>query len=330
MAQALSVAQHLGTDHHTFEVTPSAMDVVERLVWHFDEPFGDSSAIPTWYVAEQTRQQVTVALTGDGGDELFCGYPRYRAVRWGDRVDRLPRWIRAMAGSRFWQRLPGARRKSLLRQFKRLSGPLTLEAPRRYLEWIAIFDEASRADLYADDFLERLPDTDPYEFLASAWRRAGRRDAVTTAACADLQTYLPCDLMTKVDIASMAHSLECRQPFLDHRVVELAVAMPTRHKFRRGRGKRMLRQAFGDLLPGAVFDRPKMGFGVPLDRWFRNELREFAHEILLDDRCSRRAIFRPTAVQRLLDEHCRRRRDHSDRLWALLVLELWHRQWVDK
>jgi asparagine synthase (glutamine-hydrolysing) len=127
----------------------------------------------------------------------------------------------------------------------------------------------------------------------------------------------------------MAHSLECRQPFLDHRVVELAIGMPTHLKFRCGRGKRILRRAFGDLLPRDVFRRAKMGFGVPLDHWFRHELKEMAHDVLLDRRALERGYFREEAVRRLLDEHCRQQRDHADRLWALLVLELWHRQWID-
>ncbi len=200
---------------------------------------------------------------------------------------------------------------------------------RRYLDWIGIFNEAGRAALYTDDFLSRLTDVDPAEFLARAWRRSDRRDPVTAASLADLTTYLPCDLLVKVDIASMAHGLECRQPFLDHRLVEWAASLPVRYKQRLGRGKRILREAFRDLLPADVLRRPKMGFGVPMDSWLRGELRELARQVLLDPVALGRGYFRPEAIQRLLDEHQSGPTSHGHRIWALLVLELWHQEWVD-
>ncbi len=153
---------------------------------------------------------------------------------------------------------------------------------------------------------------------------------MTAFSLADLVTYLPCDLMTKVDIASMAHGLECRQPFLDYRVVELAAAMPRRLKFRRGRGKRILRETFADLLPGAIQRRSKMGFGVPLDHWFRHELRDYTQQVLFDKGTLERGYFRPEAVTRLWDEHQQGRFNHGYRLWALLFLELWQREWCGK
>ena len=160
--------------------------------------------------------------------------------------------------------------------------------------------------------------------------RCNRRDPVTAFSLADLVTYLPCDLMTKVDIASMAHGLECRQPFLDYRVVELAARMPRRLKFRCGRGKRILREVFGDLLPEPIQRRSKMGFGVPLDHWFRHELKDYAREVLLDRRTLQRGYFRPEAVAQLLDEHQQGRFNHGYRLWSLLILELWQREWMDR
>jgi asparagine synthase (glutamine-hydrolysing) len=325
---AWQVASHLKTDHQTFTVTPQSMEILDQLVWHYDEPFADSSAIPTWYVSKFTRQHVTVALTGDGGDELFAGYPRYKAVALGAMLDRTGP-LKSLLALRTWQSLPGsARQKGLLRRFKRFSEAAAASPVRRYLEWIAIFNEARRAALYNDDFLAALPDADPVSFLQSAWRRAGRRDVVTTASLADLTTYLPCDLMTKVDIASMAHSLECRQPMLDYRVVELAAQMPRRFKFRRGRGKLILRKAFGDLLPRRIWTRPKMGFGVPLDHWFRGELRQLTRDVLLAPDARHREFFRPEAVEQLVREHQSGAFDHAYRLWALLVLELWLEKWM--
>ena len=327
---ARTVAERFGTIHEEFQVRPDAMEVLPRLVWHYDEPFGDSSAVPTWYVSQLTRRQVTVALTGDGGDELFAGYPRYLAVWLAAGFDRLPWMVRQLAAGPYWQKLPaGTRQKSKTRQWKRFVEMLNRPAAERYLEWIATFGRARRDALYTGDFADKLAEAEPMEFLKAGLARCDRRDPVTAFSLADLVTYLPCDLMTKVDIASMAHGLECRQPFLDYRVVELAARMPRRLKFRRGRGKRILREAFGDLLPESIQRRPKMGFGVPLDQWFRHELKDFAREVLLDGRTVGRGYFRPEAISTLLDEHDRRRFNHGYRLWSLLILELWFRQWID-
>jgi len=235
-----------------------------------------------------------------------------------------------LAAGNYWQRLSaGTRQKSRRRQFKRFVEMLGLPPARRYLEWISVFGQSRRTDLLADDIRAALPaDEEPLDFLAAALARTGRRDAVTAFSLADLITYLPCDLMTKVDIASMAHGLECRQPFLDYRVVELAARMPIGLKFRRGLGKRILRETFADLLPGDIQRRAKMGFGVPLDHWFRHEMRDFARDVLFDPQTQSRGFFRPEAVQRLFADHVSGRADNSQRLWSLLVLELWQREWA--
>lgn len=321
------VAQHLKTDHHELTVTPDALEILPKLAWHYDEPFADSSAIPTWYVSQMTRQHVTVALSGDGGDELFLGYPRYRAAALASLIDQAPP-LRSVLAARLWQLLPASsRQKSRLRQFKRFSEGLALSPARRFYDWISIFNEVRRAELYSDDFLQALPNRDPFSHFHAAWRRAGTRDALTAAGIADLLTYLPCALMTKVDIASMAHSLEVRNPFLDYRVVEFVARLPRRLKFRWGRGKRLLYAAFRDLLPRQIWRRPKMGFGVPLDHWFRHELKELVHDTLLGGDARLRQFFRPEAVERLVADHEQRQFDHSARLWALVMLEMWLRTW---
>jgi asparagine synthase (glutamine-hydrolysing) len=322
-------ARRFQTIHEEFCVQPLAMEVLPRLVWSFDEPFADSSALPTWYLAELTRRQVTVALTGDGGDELFAGYPRYRAVWLADRLDRWPAAFRWLAAGSYWGRVPSSpRQKSRLRQWKRFAEGYAHRPPRRYLEWISIFGEARRAWLYREEHVARLPNADPLEFLTRALSRSGGRDAVTAVSLADVLTYLPCDLMAKVDTAAMAFGLECRPPFLDHRVVELAARMPASEKFRWGRGKRILHEAFSDLLPLPIRRRGKMGFGVPLAHWFRRELRDFARDVLFDPQTQSRGFFRPDAVRQLFDDHVSGRADHSPRLWSLLVLELWQREWL--
>jgi asparagine synthase (glutamine-hydrolysing) len=325
-SQARIVAQHVGTEHYEEVLSPQAIDLLPRLVATFDEPFADSSAIPTWYLSELTRRQVTVALSGDGGDELFLGYPRYQAARWAHYLDRLP-WLKRILGASVWQSLPSSsQQKSRWRQCKRFSESLRLSPARRYADWISIFNEQRRGDLYTPEFVEQIGQEDPFQFLQTAWQRANRRDCMTSAALADVSTYLPCDLLTKVDITSMAHGLEVRQPLLDYRVVEFAARLPAALKSRWGRGKRLLQAAFGDLLPAAVWQRKKMGFGVPLDRWFRQELREQVAELTSPQApLMRQGWFQTAVVQRLINEHQQQQFDHSARLWSLLVLNEWLR-----
>lgn len=322
-------AERLDVAWRHLELDAAAADVLPSLVDHYDEPMADSSAVPTWRLAELARRDVTVVLSGDGGDELFAGYPRYGAVWLAAAFDRLPWPLRRLMAGRFWQRLPASpRQRCLRRRFKRLVAELPRAPASRYLEWIAIFGEAQRAELYSDEFLASLPETDPVLFLVEALGRAARRDPVTAFSLADLVTYLPCDLMTKVDIATMAHGLECRQPFLDHRVVELAARMPVALKFRRGRGKWILRRAFADLVPPEILRRRKMGFGAPIDHWFRGALGRRAEELLLDPAARCRPFFLRETIRRLLDEHRSGRVDHAKRLWALVVFESWCRRWL--
>ncbi|MBX3443907.1 MAG: asparagine synthase (glutamine-hydrolyzing) [Planctomyces sp.] len=327
---ARDAAQRLGTEHHEYVVEPSALESLPRLSWHYDEPFGDSSAIPTMYLAEVTRRQVTVSLSGDGGDELFAGYDRYEAVRLARLADRLPQFLRNVFGWGLWQKIPtSSAQMSFGRRAKRFLGGLSESPERRYLKWVGMFDRDRRQDLYTPEFRRRIEGFDSGRFLLDCYAMCVDRDFVTRTTCADLLSYLPCDILTKVDIASMAHSLEVRCPFLDHHVVELAARMPIELKQRGGRGKRILIDAFGDLLPQSIQDRPKMGFGVPIDHWFRNELRDLVNDILLDSRAVARGYFRPEAVRRLIGEHQSGRWDHSYRLWTLICFEQWHRNYID-
>ena len=277
-----------------------------------------------------TRRHVTVALSGDGGDELFAGYPALPG-RVGGRIVRSAAGRPARpAGGKFWQRLPASpRQKSLVRQFKRFAEGIGQPGDRRYFEWMSIFNEAQRASLYSEDFVARLPDSDPYEFVNAAFRRVAGRDAISKASLADLVTYLPCDLMTKVDIASMAHGLECRAPFLDHRVVELAAAMPASLKYRSGtrqanptgRVRSAAAQGNLDALEDGI--RRAAGTLVPA------RTARIARDVLLDPATLARGYFQPAAVERLVEDHLAGVFNHGLRLWSLLVFELWQRQWVD-
>ncbi len=324
---AQQVAQFVGTEHRRFEVRPDALSILDKLVHHYDEPFSDSSALPTWYLCEETRKHVTVALSGDGGDELFAGYERYRALQLSGRVAGLgiQNWLPRGA---WWQRWgAGSKRRSLIRRVQRFGEALGMPADRRYLRWLTIFDETARWEMYRDDFAETLPDHDPFEFLQAAWKKSGDRDLIAKAGATDLQTYLPCDLMTKVDIASMAHGLEARQPFLDYRLVEFAASLPSRLKLRSGRGKRLLYDAFSDWIPASIWKRPKMGFGIPVAAWFRGPLRSQTESWLLgnDSRCLQ--FLRADALRSLIERHMNGTGNEGYRLWNLLILEAWLRKW---
>jgi len=321
------VADHLGTRHQSFLVQPDAMSILPELVHQFDQPFGDSSAIPTWYLSEMTRQQVTVALSGDGSDELFGGYHRYRAVDLAQKMDRIPGG-KALFSSPLWQKIPSnMSQRNHLRRWKRFCQAMSLPPLQRYMQWIGIFHDQQRAMLYSDALLNQLGNNDPLDFLAEYYDNLHDRSPINRFSLMDLQTYLPGDLNTKVDIASMAHSLEVRQPFLDHHVVELAAQMPANWKIRSGKGKRILREAFADMIPASIWTRRKQGFGVPLDHWFRGPLKELAQQTLLGDTATRRGLFVKAEIQQMLDQHTSGKFDHAYRLWSLLVLELWFQRW---
>ncbi|QDU80559.1 Asparagine synthetase [glutamine-hydrolyzing] 1 [Polystyrenella longa] len=323
-------AKSLGTEHHQRTVTPQIEALLPQLAWHYDQPFGDSSAIPTWYLSEETRGSVTVALTGDGGDEVFGGYDRYRAMLLATWADRFPSPLKKILSAKLWQRMPGSiQYRSTARRLKRFLSEMNSSPVDQYFRWISIFRDEQLAGLYSTEFQHQLPSEDPSDFLTDNMQDASDRDLVSQIMASDLQTYLPGDILTKVDLASMAHGLECRSPFLDHRVVELAAQLPREWKLNRKSGKKFLKETFCDLIPNEICERPKMGFGVPLDHWFRNELRTLAEDILLSDRMENRGMFGKEGVERMLREHQANTHDHAARIWSLLMLELWQRTWID-
>ncbi|MBL8814871.1 MAG: asparagine synthase (glutamine-hydrolyzing) [Planctomyces sp.] len=329
-AFARQASQHLGTDHHEAVVHPDAISILPQLIWHYDEPFGDSSAIPTMYLSRMTREHVTVALTGDAGDELFCGYERYRAVRIASLMDRAPRWLRSFWNQRLVSLLPtSVKQKSFRRRLKRLLETIGEEPERRYLNWITIFNAAKLRWLVTDDLWQQTKTEDPAECIFSAYRRFPKRDFITRTMATDVFTYLPCDILTKVDIASMSVGLECRSPMLDHKVVELAARMPLQVKQTMKQSKKVLIETFADLIPAEIQTRKKMGFGVPIDHWFRDQLKPLLHDVLLSPRCLERGILNPSSVKQLVQEHTSSQVDHAYRLWNLLCLELWHRMYID-
>lgn len=326
---AREAAERLGTNHHVHTVDPSALESLPALVWHYDEPFADSSAIPTMYVSRVAREHVTVALSGDGGDELFAGYNRYEAVRLATRLDRVP-GMSALFRAPFWKLLPkSGRQKSFLRRARRFAEGMAAPVSERYLRWVSHFDPNALDELLTPSMLKQLGGWSTASLMAEAYAMCPHRDVVTQTCATDVQTYLPNDILTKVDIASMAASLECRSPFMDHHVVELAARMPMDLKISGGRQKAILIDTFKDLLPQSIQTRSKMGFGVPIDHWFRNELRPMLKNVLLSDRCLDRGRFQPDVVRRYVHEHLTGTHDQHYRLWNLLILELWSRAFLD-
>ena len=330
-AFARQAAEHLGTDHHEYVVQPSALESLPRLIWHYDEPFGDSSAIPTMYLSEVTRREVTVSLSGDGGDELFAGYPRYQAVQLAGQVDHIPQFLRQIFAWNVWQQIIPASQKqrSFGRRLKRFMAALGTSPELRYLRWVGTFDDLLRKELYSPEFTQSLGGYNADEVILQAYQACRDRDFLTQTTCVDVLTYLPSDILTKVDVASMAYSLEARSPFLDHKVVELAARMPMELKFRGGQQKKILIDTFRDLIPEPLQNRPKMGFGVPIDHWFRNELKVLVQDSLLSDRALARGYFNPDVLRRLVDEHLSGKWDHRYRLWNLIVFEQWQRMFLD-
>jgi asparagine synthase (glutamine-hydrolysing) len=310
-AYARAVASRYGTAHEEVEIEEDIASTLPRLAATFDEPLGDEAAFPTFLIAEQARRHVTVALAGDGGDEAFAGYERYIAHRLAERV---PAPL-AQAGAAALRLLPAARREPRSSFFRaaRFLDVASAPAGRRYARLMEVFPVELRRELWFD------------ARLAQQVRLEPSRPGIAGLQLLDIETYLPGDLLLKADLASMAHSLELRSPFLDHEVVALGLALPDSLKTRGREGKVALRRAFAADLPAEVAGRGKSGFGVPLGRWFRSDLRDVSRDLLSGDR----GWFRPGTVRRLLDEHESGRADHGHRLWCLLMLELWVREHVE-
>ena len=323
LEHARTVAAHFSTDHHEFVVRPDALGILDRLIEHFDEPFADSSAIPTWYVSEIARQHVTVVLSGDGGDELFGGYDRYLPHPRVERFDRLPIPGRRKVAAMVWPLLPhGAQGKNFLRH-------VSLGTDARFIDSVALFRDDEKAALYSPELRASLRGASAKKTLARHFDRFAALAPHDRMMRFDFETYLPEDVLTKVDRMSMAHSIESRVPLLDNRVIDFAAALPAHLKIRQGRRKHVLKEAVKGLLPPGILDRKKQGFGVPLDVWFRGRLRDVFADVLGSARTRQRGYFQPAFIERIVQEHVSGRRDHTLRLWQLLVFELWQRHYVD-
>jgi len=322
-------ARRFATEHYEFVVEPQALEIMPKLARHYGEPFADPSAIPSFYLAELTSRHVTVALNGDGGDESFAGYRRYVGNHIAARMACLPRTLRRLAPHLVRPLGEGSRSNSVRARIQRLAQVLALEPPARYAHWLSAFPSLTRSNMLQPEFLASTNGWRPEDVLVRTWLTSTARSAVDRMLDTDVNTYLPDDLLVKMDIATMAYSVEGRSPFLDHHLMEFAAQLPLRYKLRRGIGKVLLRSALRGVVPDEILDRPKMGFGVPLPRWFREELRNLPAEILLDRDARVHTYVTREAIAQMITEHHDGCADHSNRLWTLLQLELWHREVVE-
>jgi asparagine synthase (glutamine-hydrolysing) len=316
---AARVAQHIGTEHHAELVRPRAAELLTTLLDHHDEPFGDSSALPTYLVAKAARQHVTVVLNGDGGDETFAGYDRFRAALIADRMPLAARLV-LRAGARLVPARGGS--QSSLRRLGRFAEKALLPFDERIFAWSTFFDLPTLRRIAADSLVDR-------DRLLSSYREALSRcegqSVLSRLLYLNARTYLLDDLLPKMDRMTMAHGLEARSPLLDRPLMEYVAGLPDSLKRRGAKGKIVLKAAVSDLLPEPILARPKQGFGVPLAEWFRKDLRSLVQETLVEKpRLSR--WLRPAAVKRLFDEHLSRRFDRGHQLWTLLTLETWLRK----
>jgi asparagine synthase (glutamine-hydrolysing) len=326
---ARMMAARYGTEHHEFVVHPDAAVVLPELVSHFGEPFADSSALPTYYLSRLTRGHVTVALSGDGGDENFAGYENYRIVEAWSQADLVPVAARraVQAGvDGMLRRLPYRR---VTKRVGRAAAMFASGLSGRFRLQSSVFKPDEKLAVYTPRFQAMLADLQVSPCGPAALPDIPDAHPLDWMAWHDLQFYLPDCLMVKVDVASMAHSLEVRSPLLDHEFVEFAAHIPVRLKRDRHGGKAVFKRAIAELLPGEILELPKKGFGVPLRRWFSHDLLDLVRGTLLDDRARRRTLFDSSLLQCFVDDHAAGRHDWSHRLWALVWLELWFREFID-
>ena len=320
---ARQTAVRYGTDHHEFMVTPDFLSILPKLVHQFDEPLADASLVPTYYVSNIARRYVTVALSGDGGDESYAGYVRYPYNLKLKQLDFLPGWSRETVFNSLSRLLPsGMKGKNLLRR-------LGQSPPERFLDFVGCIPPGDLEQIWSKEARLELNGGNRH-YLRRLWQNGQNLDALSQMQYVDFHSYLPEDVLVKVDRASMLNSLEVRVPLLDHKVLEFAATIPPSMRWRDGTGKYILRQAAKDLLPPAILQKPKQGFGPPVKNWFRQDLRQFARDVLLDNRTRQRNILNVDHVEKILTAHTGGKVNRSHEIWALLMLELWFRAYLDR
>ncbi|RLB83107.1 MAG: asparagine synthase (glutamine-hydrolyzing) [Deltaproteobacteria bacterium] len=324
------VAGKYCTEHHEFKVRPNALDILPDLVFQLGEPFADASIIPTYCVSRLTRDYVTVALNGDGGDENFFGYDRYVAYKYGRYYRKSLKFLNPFLLKllTMWPESPDIHNR--VRRVKRFLEGMAYPCGEDYIKWVCHFDKRLKSDIYTNGFRTTVSDKDAYQVILTLFEQSTAHDPVEKILDFDMRSYLANDLLVKADIASMANSLEARSPFLDHHLMEYVARIPVHLRLRHWTKKYILKKVAKPFLPHKIVKRPKMGFGVPLGYWFRNELKSYAADLLLGQQALSRGYFKKDAIRTLVREHMAGGVDHGDRLWSLLILELWHRTFVDR
>ena len=323
LADAKSIAAHCQVNHNVLRVSTQAIHDLPRIAWHFDEPFADSSAIPTYYVSKMAREHVTVILSGDGGDELFAGYNSYL-----QRDDYA-----------FLMLMPAALRRNV---FGSLCKVLPIQAPMRNVLKYAAYATSEdgpgsmglypyiKEDIISRDVSHEFGKSDPIRAKRELWAQYDKLDKLTRMQLTDTKMYLPGDILVKVDRMSMANSLETRAPLLDYRMVEFAVGLPVSLKIKDGSSKYILKQMLKPHVPPSILTKSKQGFAVPIGSWFQSDLYPYTRDILLDPRSQHRGLFKPGVVEKVLEFHSQGRRDYGEWIYMLLMLELWFQTFVDE
>jgi asparagine synthase (glutamine-hydrolysing) len=322
------VAERFSTNHHEYIVSSDVQDLIPKLIWHYSEPVGDSSAIPTYYVSKMTRQSVTVALSGDGGDELFAGYGKYPLIQNIISKNYLDGFFRAIMTRFFLSRDLNLPVNSWPKRIQESIGYRFSSPKHRDFMWITHFDSSFKKRLYTSRVLNNIQKQQAWSYYNLKTNQSPNKDVLSQISFMDLACYLPDDLLIKVDIASMANSLEVRSPFLDHEFVEFAVSIPNYYKLYNGVTKYLLKKTFGSLIPKEILEREKMGFSIPIDKWFRTELHQFSREILLTQNEAINEYFDQDFLRHMIDAHIAGTANHGAKLWLLINFVIWYNMFI--
>lgn len=322
---ARTIANHFGTEHFEEIITPDVSSLTEKILWMLDEPFGDFSVFPTYLVSQMARKNVTVVLSGDGGDELLAGYDTYIAQQVARRYAKLPAFLRNGAIEPIVNALPPTdKKKGFINKSRRFVEGARLPAELQHVRWMIFLQQAEKELLYSSDFRQSLLGYDAHGFIREYFQHVTTGEPLDEQEYVDIKTYLVDDILVKVDRMSMANSLEARVPFLDHRFVEFAATIPSHLRLHKKRTKHILKESLRDVLPMQIIERGKEGFSIPIKNWVKQELKPMMLDALSERNVKDKGYFDPVFVNRLVQEHLSGRENHSHRLWALMVFHMWH------
>jgi asparagine synthase (glutamine-hydrolysing) len=327
------VSEHFGTEHHELTVKPDYLEVIKKIAWHYDQPYADASALPSYYVSQMTRQHVKVALNGDGGDENFAGYSRYKALKASSFVQPLFKLMPQGLVDIALSRIPPnetVNAKGLNRYIHRFIKPLKETMKRKDTVWLSYFTNELKYSIYSDWMKNINKGDDSYSYIENKFENAKANDFMDRALYTDLTAYLPENLLIKMDVASMANSLEARSPLLDHEFIEFTSSLPSSWKMKGFNSKYIFKEAFKDILPKEIMQRGKQGFGIPLGKWFRGQWKDYLREVVLSQKALKRGYFDRKNLTRFVEDHISGKADYGYCLWALLMLEMWHLVFIDE